>query len=413
MFNDKLTKNIAEAAAKIMQEDLKGMQKKLDINEAVKPSYQHYKREVLPLYHKHGLSPEFAKAVDDHVKKYGDQQVYNHHGDAGGGMPHWFDSDKQKVKSLKPHKGYDVNEGIEDRLEAARAKAKAAGKPVNPPAKPAATNIRKVSGTAYGGSAQKDEPESDDDNKSVDTPKRGRGRPKGSTNVRRYDTKVYSDEPEAPKRGRGRPKGSKNKVKLQGESFSEIMEDLKTGGLKALYDHVILEEIIEEEPDNEQFTKELEKQKRKEAGTAKDDEKAKVAKASVQAVKNEEVENEEVELTEEEKSELKVGDKVHAGYRYKGGAGYKGIVHKVEPDHVLINVGKDRFGEKIVKASHKVVTKEEVEAIEERELTPAETEKKEEIVKSMKKNMAGFKERYGKRAKEVMYATATKSAKGE
>lgn len=53
---------------------------------------------------------------------------------------------------------------------------------------------------------------------------------------------------------------------------------------------------------------------------------------------------------------------------------------------------------------------EEVE-IQEKTLTPAESKKKEEIVKSMKKDKAGFKERYGKRAKEVMYATATKTAK--
>jgi hypothetical protein len=53
----------------------------------------------------------------------------------------------------------------------------------------------------------------------------------------------------------------------------------------------------------------------------------------------------------------------------------------------------------------------EVEQIEERTLTGAETDKKEEIVKSMKKGLAGFKERYGKDAKSVMYATATKQAK--
>lgn len=49
--------------------------------------------------------------------------------------------------------------------------------------------------------------------------------------------------------------------------------------------------------------------------------------------------------------------------------------------------------------------------IQEKTLTPAESKKKEEIVKSMKKGASGFKERYGKRAKEVMYATATKQAK--
>jgi len=53
----------------------------------------------------------------------------------------------------------------------------------------------------------------------------------------------------------------------------------------------------------------------------------------------------------------------------------------------------------------------EMVEIDEKTLTPGETKKKEEIVKSMKKNLAGFKQRYGERAKEVMYATATKQAK--
>jgi hypothetical protein len=55
----------------------------------------------------------------------------------------------------------------------------------------------------------------------------------------------------------------------------------------------------------------------------------------------------------------------------------------------------------------------EIELAQERTLTSAENDKKEEIVKSMKKGLAGFKDRYGDRAKSVMYATATKNAKGE
>ena len=47
----------------------------------------------------------------------------------------------------------------------------------------------------------------------------------------------------------------------------------------------------------------------------------------------------------------------------------------------------------------------------EKTLTKPEKEKKEEIVKSMKKDKKGFEARYGDRAKEVMYATATKIAK--
>jgi len=53
----------------------------------------------------------------------------------------------------------------------------------------------------------------------------------------------------------------------------------------------------------------------------------------------------------------------------------------------------------------------EMVEIDEKTLTSAETSKKEEIVKSMKKNLPGFRARYGDRANEVMYATATKQAK--
>ena len=51
--------------------------------------------------------------------------------------------------------------------------------------------------------------------------------------------------------------------------------------------------------------------------------------------------------------------------------------------------------------------------LDEKKMTPAEMAKREKMVKSMKKNLAGFKERYGERAKEVMYATATKQAMKE
>jgi len=48
-----------------------------------------------------------------------------------------------------------------------------------------------------------------------------------------------------------------------------------------------------------------------------------------------------------------------------------------------------------------------------RSMTKGEMNKREKIVKGMKKNKAGFKKRYGKDAEAVMYATATKQAMGE
>jgi hypothetical protein len=56
------------------------------------------------------------------------------------------------------------------------------------------------------------------------------------------------------------------------------------------------------------------------------------------------------------------------------------------------------------------VRSEEVQ-IDEKVLTAAETKKKEELVKSMKKSSSDFEARYPGRGKEVMYATATKIAK--
>ena len=54
--------------------------------------------------------------------------------------------------------------------------------------------------------------------------------------------------------------------------------------------------------------------------------------------------------------------------------------------------------------------KEEVEQVDERQMTEPEMKERERIVKGMKKGLSGFKQRYGERAKSVMYATATKTA---
>jgi hypothetical protein len=53
------------------------------------------------------------------------------------------------------------------------------------------------------------------------------------------------------------------------------------------------------------------------------------------------------------------------------------------------------------------------EVIDERELTPAEMEKREKYVKGMKSKLSDFEKRYPGRGKDIMYATATKMAKEE
>jgi len=138
------------------------------------------------------------------------------------------------------------------------------------------------------------------------------------------------------------------------KKFSEMVNLYQDKGLKSLSEMLAKEEATEDE-----FNKEVEDAKEKNAGKKKNDE---IAKGAVQAVKNEET-------------------------------------------HTTVEV--------IDLNDVNGVQYSEIELAQERTLTPAETDKKEEIVKSMKKGLSGFKERYGKDAKSVMYATATKNAKGE
>lgn len=53
------------------------------------------------------------------------------------------------------------------------------------------------------------------------------------------------------------------------------------------------------------------------------------------------------------------------------------------------------------------------EIIAEKKLTQAEEKTKEKIVKGLKDKYTEFKQKYGNRAKEVMYAVATKMAQKE
>jgi hypothetical protein len=79
-------------------------------------------------------------------------------------------------------------------------------------------------------------------------------------------------------------------------------------------------------------------------------------------------------------------------------------------DKVKKKTGKRPYEMNTLDKARYAVTKEEFE-LDEKTLTDSETERKEEIVKSMKSKKADFEKRYPGRGKEVMYATATKIAK--
>ena len=69
-------------------------------------------------------------------------------------------------------------------------------------------------------------------------------------------------------------------------------------------------------------------------------------------------------------------------------------------------------GSAMIDAAQKKI-KEITSTLTDRTLTKGEEKDKEKYVKGMKKNKSDFKDRYGKDAEAVMYATATKMAKKE
>ncbi len=236
-------------------------------------------------------------------------------------------------------------------------------------------------------------------------------------------------------------------------TFSGLLASIHENGLTAIHEMFVRESASEEE-----FNAELKVAQEKSEGKGK---KAEIAKGQVVAVKNEEVEQiDEISTKTLARAARAASDpdsdygqeKSHdpqkfADYAKKtkdaksasavqGAADAKG--HYPRPGHTYeydklayrtpsrvtgagkankqdTNALKTKMKEETEVVEYELDVNEingvKMETIDERSLTAAETEKKEDTVKSMKKSMAGFKERYGDRAKEVMYATATKQAK--
>jgi hypothetical protein len=144
------------------------------------------------------------------------------------------------------------------------------------------------------------------------------------------------------------PEDNEEMPKKKAKTMKEMLSIYSTGGAEALVENLMIEE-----PSQDEYKKEVEVAHAKAEGKIRNDKG--IAKAAAQGVKMEEVEIEVLDADE---------------------------INGVQIDN-----------------------------IEERSLTDTEMNKREEIVKSMKKGIQGFKDRYGDKAKNVMYATAAKIAK--
>lgn len=202
------------------------------------------------------------------------------------------------------------------------------------------------------------------------------------------------------------------KEKKVKKPFKEMLELYAEKGLKALS-----EMTMTEEPDQETFVKELEKAKKKDKGEEKSPD---IAKAAVQSVKVEEDFSddemisilEDMAITEEELQET-IEEASYSAKAARAGKdiGKPGKMFAKIAASAAKRYGSEERGKKVAGAILAKLRKEDVEQIDEREMTDTETQERERLVKGMKKNLKGFKDRYGDRAKSVMYATAAKIAK--
>lgn len=306
-INNKVLRDVAAVAAQIMSEKkLHPNQQKLDVHEPEKDELTADDFKKLRAGKKPDVKKEEVEQQDEAMSHQAATTMKH--------IPNASPALKKAAKDIKPGVG-----GYRDRV----AMLKAGG--------------------------VKEEVESIDEVKMADLPStKVQGRSYGSSKPQPSAFDVLK----GPKEKELKSIESEKKKK----KMSEMVALYKDGGMKAFFESIKKEDLISEEPDSEQFAKELEDQKAKFDGKKKG---ADIAKASVQAVQQEGTEQE---------------------------------IQVINADGAN---GVDQVN------------------IEERTLTPGETKKKEEIVKSMKKGLAGFKERYGKDAKSVMYATATKQAKGD
>jgi len=474
IFNDKALKGVADAVSKIMDEELKGNQHKIDANNNGKVDAHDFKL----LRAKKGMKEETEKMA----KK-------DHDGDG-------------KIESGKA-------EYLGSRIRAAKAAGKMKEDVEQLDEYESKGGTYKNKGS-YGTSHNAD----DEDEKK---PKGYGARQNANKRGESIGKKVSNDHKDADKDTGVRQKPGrviKTKTGLihkmnESLSFTEMLQLYNESGVEVIakiapqtvkfgdteVELIDANEVngavaitVAEEVDNETFTKEVEAQKEKNAGKGK---KAEVAKASVQAVKQEAVEQID-EISKETAGKYLTAPQGKGANKYKVSADkasypdigtmnkhatnvrralqrsdsssiYKKPSYYKEETEQLDELSKGTLGSYIKKASHDVaakgaftrhfadksraetaeqkhdiarktmkkadkmqdagmkrranmakavdrLTKEDVQ-IDERTLTSSETNKKEEYVKGMKKSVSGFKARYGDRAKEVMYATATKMAK--
>ena len=380
IFNDKALKSVAEAAAKIMGEQLKGNQHKIDANKNGKVDAHDFK--LL----RAGKKPEMKKEEVEQLDEVGDTPAGR--------------------KALGSYVNKAIDDKTKDRTKGLRKatsrmyKDNYYGKKTNEEVE--ATEQEQLN-EAF--------PTVADAKKRMDAGKTEHGSVTKTAKglVHKRDYKDDDDEDDTPKKkgGYGARQNYKRSTRVnESTSFTKMLELYNEQGLKVLAPIEVEEvdidgttiEVIDADKVNGVVTTEIEEGIMDVAKGAVGVVKDVISKErAYQAQKQQKAGNVMSKLRKEESlAEEPTNDEFTKEYEDQK-ASFEG--KKKQPK---VAAGKTTGVKEMP---------ESVQQIEERELSKGEAKKKEDYVMGMKKGLSGFKQRYGERAKSVMYATATKMAK--
>lgn len=304
-----------------------------------------------------------------------------------------------------------VEEGWDDMLKAAKERSG--------PQPSGGSGVKK--GRAYGGAAQKSKPEHDDadDKKKV------------KEDVEQVDEASYSAKAAAAGKDIGKPGKMFGVIaKKAAARYGSMVKGKKVAGAllaklrkeETDYEPLLIDQIME---DTFVAIEQLDEESKNEILMFVEEQLDEVSKVTLQSY-----------MSKNKAHQDKLSKDFYAGDRSKErahkmaqrGKGYLNAGVKLQKKaHDEYNAEKEKSGANIGPKkkpetpeqrykrenpnSARPYWGEDVEQVDERTLTKGETAEKERIVKGMKKNLSGFKARYGEKAKSVMYATATKAAK--
>jgi len=319
IFNDKALKGVAEAVSKIVDEELKGNQHKIDANKNGKVDAHDFKL----LRAKKGMKEEVKKNEYHIAGKHkfptkDEHAVTVKHTESGREHVH---SGKGKYLSKLIKSRYDINHHFES-VELDEAFPTVADGEKSLRAKEGKTSSGTVTKTKTGLVHKRDY--KDDDNGAEDMQKKPKAY--GARQNFKRSTRVNEQLSFTEMLHLYNEHGIEviNKIAPQTVKFGDTEVEL----IDANIVNGAVGITVAEEVDNETFTKEVEAQKEKNAGRGK---KAEVAKPSVQAVKQEDVQMDERTLTSAETKEkeknVKGMKKSLSGFKSRYGDDAKSVMY--------------------------------------------------------------------------------------